>query len=492
MMKKYVVRLAAGIIVIGSAIGYYVWHQIGLKRSKPFSYDYATVFPDKRVNRIDITILPSDWQRLEAQLKLRFGEKGTGEMMPLGKPGEKGFPPPMTGNGFIPDSAHQDRHPPMGGPGPMMEPKANRERGVKECYIPCTIQFEGKQWKAVGFRVKGNSSLMHSWKGGIEKYPFRLKFNAFKDSVQSTKNQRFYGFNKLSFSNGIKDPTLMREKLAADLFREAGVPAAHAAYYRVYINRGKGSEYFGLYTALEVVEDALLNNYFGNNSGNCYKPDGPGATFAKDTFNPASFAKKNNKKAADWRDVQQLAQILNDTMRVTNPPMWQRKLEQVFDVTGFIKWLAVNSMIQNWDTYGAMFHNFYLYHQPSTGQLSWIPWDNNEALNSDGMMTASSLMHDQTDANWPLIRFLLDNEAYKSLYDNEIKLFVTRCFEASVMEKRIIETSQLIHNYVVGSEGEVKGFSFIGSDDEFEQGKQALIEHVKKRAQLSEEYLNDK
>jgi len=280
----------------------------------------------------------------------------------------------------------------------------------------------------------------------------------------------------------------MREKMAADLFREAGVPAAHAAYYRVYVNRGKGSEYFGLYTALEVVEDALLSNYFGNNSGNCYKPEGMGATFAKGSFNTATFEKKNNKKNGDWSDVEHLSQILNDTMRITNPQQWQRQLERIFDVRGFMKWLAVNSVIQNWDTYGGMFHNFYLYNNPATGQLSWIPWDNNEALNGGGMMSSASLTHDDTDAQWPLIRYLLDNNCYKLMYDREVEQFVCQCFSPLALEQKINNASQLIQPYVIGAEGERKGFSFIRSDVEFEEGRKALIEHVKERAQLAKEY----
>jgi spore coat protein CotH len=32
----------------------------------------------------------------------------------------------------------------------------------------------------------------------------------------------------------------------------------------------------------------------------------------------------------------------------------------------FLKYLAVNGIIQNWDIYGLMVHNFYLYNDPDT------------------------------------------------------------------------------------------------------------------------------
>ena len=66
----------------------------------------------------------------------------------------------------------------------------------------------------------------------------------------------------------------MHEKLAADIFRNAGLKAPQTAYYRIYIDYGQGAKYFGLYTAVEIVEDTMLDSQFGSSTGNCYKPDG--------------------------------------------------------------------------------------------------------------------------------------------------------------------------------------------------------------------------
>jgi spore coat protein H len=56
-----------------------------------------------------------------------------------------------------------------------------------------------------------------------------------------------------------------------------------------------------------------------------------------------------------------------------------------FDRDVFLKYLAVNTIIQNWDTYGRMTHNYYLYNNPDNNLLTWIPWDNNEALQNSKM-----------------------------------------------------------------------------------------------------------
>ena len=59
------------------------------------------------------------------------------------------------------------------------------------------------------------------------------------------------------------------------------------------------------------------------------------------------------------------------------------ELEAIFDVNGFLEWLAISAIIEHWDSYGSMSHNFYLYHDPETGQLTWISWDHNMAMASE-------------------------------------------------------------------------------------------------------------
>ena len=55
--------------------------------------------------------------------------------------------------------------------------------------------------------------------------------------------------------------------------------------------------------------------------------------------------------------------------RTTDPATWRTNLEAVFDTDTFLKYLAVNTVIQNWDTYGRMTHNYYLYNNPDNGKL---------------------------------------------------------------------------------------------------------------------------
>jgi len=164
------------------------------------------------------------------------------------------------------------------------------------------------------------------------------------------------------------------------VFRSFGVPAVRTAYYEIYIDKGSGAEYYGVYTMCEVVFDTFLSSWFGTKSGNCYKPDGDGAKFQAGTFTLADFEKKTNELAADFTDIQALYDALHADTRTSDAAAWRAGLEAVFDVDGFLKYLAVNNTIQNWDTYGKMTHNYYLYNDPADGLIKWIVWDNNEAF----------------------------------------------------------------------------------------------------------------
>ena len=120
------------------------------------------------------------------------------------------------------------------------------DNGTNPVVVPCTLVFEDKTWWYVGIRFKGNSSLMSTWSSGIYKLPFRLDFDAFEEEHPEVDNQRFFGFKELSLASNWSDSTYLREKVTHDVFREAGVPAPHTAFYRLYIDYGEGPTYFGL------------------------------------------------------------------------------------------------------------------------------------------------------------------------------------------------------------------------------------------------------
>ncbi len=207
---------------------------------------------------------------------------------------------------------------------------------------------------------------------------------------------------------------------------------------------------FGLYTMIEVIDDTVIDRVFGSDDGNIYEADGTAVSLAAGTFSgiTTSFQKENNKDEADWSDIETLYSVLHSDTRQTDPDAWKAELEAVFDVDTFLHWLAINTVIENWDTYGAMTHNFYLYNDPETGLLTWIPWDHNEAL-SEGRRSNMTLSMEAIGAEWPLISYLLADSEYYATYVDYVDETIHTVFEADTMAVKYQEIANLIEPYAI-------------------------------------------
>lgn len=423
--------------------------------SKDTDPNFDEVFEDLAVKRLDIVITESRWQNMLDNMTDLYG--------------------PFSGSGNGP-----------GGPGgPAGETTDTDENPM---FVPSQVFYNGIEWYRVGVRFKGNSSLQTSWQSGILKLSLKLDFDEFEDDYPQIKNQRFYGFKKLSLKNNFDDKSMLREKVATDVFRNAGLVASHTAFYTVYVDHGDGPQYFGLYTLVEEVDDTVLDTQFLDNDGNLYKPDGDAASFAIGTFNEDEYVKKTNEDEADFTDVQSLLTVLHDGSRTTNPETWRANLETTLDTDVFLKYLAVNTVVQNWDTYGRMTHNYFLYNNPDTSKLTWIPWDNNESLQLGKMQGSLPLDFSNMNATeWPLIGYLYQDSVYKSQYDTYLQEVVNDAFSVSNVQALYASYASLIQPYATS---EISGYSFLTSNADFQEAVNELNTHVVERTNAVNDYLN--
>ena len=410
--------------------------------------DYSMVFKQGQVIRIDLTIDATSWAIMQEDLQTNLGSTSRG-------PGG------------------------LGGPGA-------ESADFDPVWVPCSVFYNGIEWYKVGVRYKGNSSLKSAYSAGISKLSFKLDFDEYESKYPAIKDQRFYGFKQLSLKNNYNDAAFIREKVGADLFREFGLASSQTTFCTVYVDNGSGPKYFGLYTLVEEVDDTVLDSQFGDGSGNLYKPDGVAASFASGSYNESQFVKKNNEELNDYSDVKTLYTVLNSNTRSTSIDEWKNTLEKSLNVDIFLKWLAANTVIQNWDTYGNMTHNYYLYNNPADSLLNWIPWDNNEAFEQGKQLGALSLSLSSVGNSWPLIRYIIDVPEYKQKYQLYLKQFVDEVFIPAKMEVLYNSYYNLLKEYVYA---EGYGYSFISSDSEFDRGIQTLISHVSARNAAVYSYL---
>ena len=494
--------------------------------------NYAVVLPDDRINEIYITFSPDAWAAEEADMTEIYGERGTGNGR--GGPSGRGIGRLSRPNSeeiasqldlresevlaaleYLPDLVEvaaaldvdledfisalglpQGFSPPPGFGGSGTGP--GRQGGLQPSirnpiWVPVTVEFAGQTWRQVGFRYKGNTALSMSWGNNATALPFKLDFDEFEDDFPELDNQRFYGFKQLGFGNNFDDPSLQREKVAADVFRAAGVPAAETAFYAVYVDNGDGQGFqtWGFYTAVELPDDTLIESQFADDDGNMYKPSGGGATFAAGSFTEASFPKRTNRDS-DFADVLALFDALHAETRLSNPSAWRDGLEAVFDVEGFLRWLATNRFVQKRDTYGVMAKDFYLYADSASGQLVWIPWDNNEAMDDgsrgpgagfgqDGESVWTFSLDEISAEVWPLIGFLLQDEVYAARYIDLVAYVDADVFTPARMTAIYEANFEMLAAYLHD----------VGADDDLESLRSAtdgLIEHVQQRALAAAEF----
>lgn len=423
--------------------------------------NYDLVFPQNQVNTLEITMTAADWTAIKADMQTKSGTAfGAGRGMTPG------------GN------------PPGGVPG------GNGAGGLDiipgdPIYVATTLKFNGKVWNNVGLRLKGNSSLSSIWRAGIYKLPFRLKMDEYEDKYPEINDQRLYGFKEVSMSPGFSDNSLIREKAVADIFRMGGVAAARTAFYKVYINFGDGLKYCGVYTMVEIIDDTMIKDQFGQKSGNIYKPE---STFQ--TFVQSQFEKKNNETAADYSDVQAFVAALNSAERTSNAAQWRANLEKTFNMDNYLKFLAINNTIVNWDTYGAMAHNYYLYNSPAN-KLTWIPWDHNMSMTNTvgggvggGGRAAVSLAMTEVGAGWPLIRYVAADPVYYAKYKQYVKAFNDEVFTTTKMNELFDKYTNLITPYVNGTEKEVAPYTNLTNTAAFTTALSSLKQHVVARNQV--------
>jgi spore coat protein H len=166
---------------------------------------------------------------------------------------------------------------------------------------------------------------------------------------------------------------------------------------------------------------------------------------------------------------------------------WRAGLEAVFDVPGFLRYLALSQTMVNWDSYGCMSHNYYLYGVPADGgRLTWIPWDLNEALLSTrrACSTAESVLLDEVTEEWPLIRSLLDDEVYAEAYRAELRVGLEGAFAEEQLLERMRRYHELISPFVIGDDGESAPYTHLLREESFEgsiDGAEGLAAHVTTR-----------
>lgn len=309
----------------------------------------------------------------------------------------------------------------------------------QKTWYSCDVLINGTRFYNVGIRVKGDSSLESIAQApGCDRFSFKLEFDKYNEG------QKCWGLDKLCLNNNYGDATNMKEALIYDMFQYIGADASLYNYASVSVN----GSYWGVYLALEGVEDSFLSRNYGNQDSALYKPGGDVAGEGGDEWGDledlyggedAFFDEGEGGANLDYTDDALDSyrsiwecQIGNtsdaDHMRVIEALKnisEGNNLESYMDIDNIARYMAVHNFSVNNDSLsGDGAHNYYLYE--SGGRLNIIPWDYNlcfGAYEIEGEEsepeTAESMINRPIDDSWALTSFfdgILQSEEYLALY----------------------------------------------------------------------------
>ena len=410
----------------------------------------------------------------------------------------------------------------------------NWDEFLKTCaneeYAACEVTVDGEKFKNVAIRAKGNTSLSSVSQMDSDRYSFKIEFDHFDDAFS------YHGLDKLSLNNVIQDNTFMKDYLTYRMMSQFGVPAPLTSFSYITVN----GEDWGLYLAVEGVEDAFLLRNYGKSHGELYKPDsmdmgggrGNGKGFDMEAFedmfaaeptsaeggfpfaNMRKAQSENAGRAQDDRtafndrpggfggmgssdvklvytddEFESYSNIFENAKTDVTDADKARLIDAIkrmntgdataVDVENVIRYFVVHNFVVNDDSYtGTMIHNYYLYEK--NGALSMIPWDYNLAYGTfQGGNAVSSVNRDILS---PVTGGMDDRPMIKWIFESEAftdqyKAYFEE-FLKTVNADQIIEDARaIIAPYVE------KDPTKFCTYEEFETGVSALKTFVKLRTQ---------
>ena len=298
-----------------------------------------------------------------------------------------------------------------------------------EEYVRADFWFDGELVPDVAVRPKGNSSLLFVAASGSPRFSLKIDFNLLN------RARDFRGLKKVNLNNSWSDPTLLRERLAYELFEQMGIPTPRSSFIDLWVN----DTHLGVYTMVEQIDKTFLGLHFPKDDGHLYKPETPasnlnwteadlekqrartettepddldssldvnlgggklreimqaleqdetgdenvtperlnlgmllpGITPGKPVGYLEQMMLKTNENRPDHSALFRFLDILNNEPDETFPA----EIEKVLDVDEFLRFLAVSTVIIHLDNYPGTGHNYYLYE--ADGYFTIMPWDLN-------------------------------------------------------------------------------------------------------------------
>jgi spore coat protein CotH len=337
------------------------------------SFTDDDLFRQTRIWRVDLTFTPDNWALLPPR---NTGARGPGFL--LAAPGTRNGL--MGQSGFVFDWVHAD------------------------------LKIDAAEFPDIGVRNKGNDTYRAA-AATTGKISFKLDLNKY------VKGQKLAKLDKLNLHNEIEDTSYISESISYQLFRSAGVPAPRSAWAQVYITIAgqQPRKYRGLYSLIEDVDSVFSRKWFGSSDGALLKP----VTRTPFTYLGDDWSRYKliyDPKADLTADQQR--RIIDFCRLVSNAEdgEFNAKLGDFVDLDEFARFMAILVWEVDTDSILQLGQNYYVWLDPKTNKLSFIPWDQDQTFDHvSGRMIDMSVIH-PWGGNNPFLERVFANTVFREMY----------------------------------------------------------------------------
>ncbi len=224
-------------------------------------------------------------------------------------------------------------------------------------YVEGTFEYDGVVYDPVGVRLKGQGSALDVYDKGA----FKVKFNEYVPGA------RFMGLECLTLNNMSVDYSMMHERLAYRIYREAGVPASRSSHAVLYVN----GEHYGLYANVETPDVHMIERWFERTDGTMF--EGWDVDFYAEYVPLFQLEFGPDDRDNLWG--------LSEALQVPGVAGLEAAEDHV-DLDAFIRYWAVGAVVAQFDAYPYTWpgDDFHVYDDPEADQLRFVPWGVDETF----------------------------------------------------------------------------------------------------------------
>jgi hypothetical protein len=162
----------------------------------------------------------------------------------------------------------------------------------------------------------------------------------------------------------------MRERLASQMFRAYGIPAARVGYLEITVN---GRPY-GLYSHIESLDDVFLSRLPGEEGRVGLLYEG-----ADDMDLYLRHLDRYDRDAGEDPGRDRLRELIR-AVDASTPNTMEARLGQEMDLDQVRRFFAAEILTGHWDGYAQLRNNYYLYRRAQDDRWMFLPWGLDQSL----------------------------------------------------------------------------------------------------------------